>query len=72
MNGTWTTCTTKASMFQSSYSDGFQDSRKEGREEGRQAKKLAIACSLIGLLSVEVIAEKTGLDPETTAQLQPF
>ena len=65
MNGTWTTCTTKASLFQSSYSDGFQNSRKEGR----QAKKLAIARSLIGLLSVEVIAEKTGLDPETTAQL---
>ena len=46
----------QASMFLSSYGDGF--------DEGRKAEKLAIARSLIGLLSTEVIAEKTGLSRE--------
>ncbi|HRX71050.1 MAG TPA: hypothetical protein P5329_07740, partial [Candidatus Competibacteraceae bacterium] len=71
----------QASMFLSSYGDGFNEGRKEGREEGReeglqqgieqgrQAEKLALARSLIGLLGIEVIAEKTGLNQETIRQL---
>ena len=63
----------QASMFLSSYGDGFHEGRKgglqEGLDQGRQAEKLAIARSLIGILSVEVIAEKTGLSRETIEQL---
>jgi len=51
----------QASMFMSSYGDGFH--------EGRKAEKLAIAQSLIGILSVEVIAEKTGLSREAIEEL---
>jgi hypothetical protein len=51
----------QASMFMSSYGDGFN--------EGRKAEKLAIAQSLIGILSVEVIAEKTGLSREVIEEL---
>ncbi|MCB1777414.1 MAG: Rpn family recombination-promoting nuclease/putative transposase [Candidatus Competibacteraceae bacterium] len=63
----------QASMFMSSYGDGFHEGRKEGlqegMEQGRHAEKLAIARSLIGILSVEVIAEKTGLSREAIEQL---
>lgn len=51
----------QASMFLSSYGDGF--------DEGRKAEKLAIARSLIGILSAEVIAEKTGLGREAIEEL---
>jgi predicted transposase/invertase (TIGR01784 family) len=51
----------QASIFQSSYGDGFN--------EGRKAERLAIARSLIGILSVEVIAEKTGLSREAIEEL---
>ncbi len=55
----------QASIFQSSYGDGFH----EGIKEGRQAEKLAIARSLLDVLSVEVIMEKTGLSKEIIEQL---
>jgi predicted transposase/invertase (TIGR01784 family) len=67
----------QASMFQSSYGDGFKEGIKEGIQQGidqginqgRQAEKQAIARSLIGILGVEVIAEKTGLTREAIEQL---
>jgi len=63
----------QASIFLSSYGDGFNDGIKEGRqqviEQGRQAEKLAIARSLLDVLSVEVIMEKTGLSKEIIEQL---
>ena len=52
MSVTRTTCIIRPAC----YGDGF--------DEGRKAEKLAIARSLIGLLSTEVIAEKTGLSRE--------
>ena len=67
----------QASMFLSSYGDGLHEGRKEGLQEGlqqgldqgRQEATLALARSLIGVLSVEVIAEKTGLSREIIEQL---
>ncbi len=63
----------QASMFLSSYGDGYSDGRDEGLQkgidQGRQVEKLAIARSLIGLLSIEVIAEKTGLSREVIEDL---
>ncbi|TVR58354.1 MAG: Rpn family recombination-promoting nuclease/putative transposase [Candidatus Competibacteraceae bacterium] len=67
----------QASMFLSSYGDGFHEGRKEGLQEGlqqgldqgRQEATLALARSLIGVLSVEVIAEKTGLSREVIESL---
>lgn len=67
----------QASMFLSSYGDGLHEGRKEGLqqglqqglEQGRQAEKLVIARSLVGILSTEVIAEKTGLSRDVIEQL---
>jgi predicted transposase/invertase (TIGR01784 family) len=65
----------QASLFESSYGDGWREGRKEGceegREEGREEEKRTIARNLIGVLSVEVIAEKTGLSPEVIQRLIP-
>jgi len=61
----------QASLFESSYGDGWREGRKEGREEGREEEKRAIARNLIGVLSMEVIAEKTGLSPEVIQRLIP-
>ena len=76
----------QASMFQSSYGDGFHDGIKQGVEQGiekgieegiekgiekgRQSEKMAIARSLLGILSIDVIAEKTGLSRKTIEQLK--
>ena len=64
----------QASIFQSSYGDGFNDGIKQGiekgMEKGRHSEKMAIARSLLGILSVDVIAEKTGLSRATIEQLQ--
>jgi len=59
----------QASMFLSSYGDGLNEGIKKGIDQGRQAEKLAIARSLLGILSIEVIAEKTGLSLEAIEQL---
>ncbi|MCB1797098.1 MAG: hypothetical protein KDJ70_22265, partial [Candidatus Competibacteraceae bacterium] len=71
----------QASMFLSSYGNGFNEGRKEGLgkglqqglqqglDQGRQEATLALARSLIGLLSIEVIAEKTGLSQEVIESL---
>jgi predicted transposase/invertase (TIGR01784 family) len=67
----------QASMFLSSYGDGFNQGIKQGIEQGieqgidrgRLAEKIAIARSLLGIIDIEVIAEKTGLSREAIQQL---
>jgi len=53
--------------------DYFSDmsySKEEGREEGARSKALAIATSLLDILDVETIAEKTQLSIETVKELK--
>lgn len=51
----------QASMFDSSYGDGYGDGHKDGIEKGQYLEKLAIAKSLLDVLDIEIIMQKTGL-----------
>lgn len=47
-----------------------EEGRREGRQEGRSAAQLEIAESLLDILDVETIAEKTGLTVEQVRKLK--
>jgi hypothetical protein len=42
------------------YGDGFNEGIKQGIDRGRLAERIAIARSLLGIIDIEVIAEKPG------------
>ncbi|PID82175.1 MAG: transposase, partial [Clostridiales bacterium] len=44
--------------------EGMEKGRKEGIEEGKKSEKIEIAKSLLDILDVDTIAEKTGLSIE--------
>jgi len=53
------------------YQKGHQKGHQEGRQEGGQAKQLEITLKLLEIgLSIELVAEGTGLSVEQVQQLQ--
>jgi predicted transposase/invertase (TIGR01784 family) len=55
--------------LQQGLQEGLQQGLQQGREEGVQASRREIARSLVGLLPLEVIAERTGLAMEEVEAL---
>lgn len=52
--------------------EGLQEGRQEGRQEGLMAGKREVARSLLGVLPLEVISEKTGLSVAELEALQQY
>lgn len=50
--------------------EGRREGRQEGERKGRSAAQLEIAESLLDILDVETIAEKTGLTVEQVCKLK--
>lgn len=48
---------------------GLERGKEEGKKEGKEEERLEIAQNLIGLLDVQIIAERTGLSLETVLKL---
>jgi len=58
-------------FYQEVKAEGHQEGRQEGHQEGRQEKQLEIALKLLELgLSIELVAEGTGLSVEQVQQFQ--
>ena len=50
--------------------DRISEAEERGIEEGSRLKAMEVARQLLGILEIEVIAEKTGLSPETVESLR--
>ena len=49
--------------------EGKEEGKKEGKQEGKQEKAKEIARELLDILSIEMIAKKTGLTIEEVKKL---
>lgn len=63
-------CQAITEMIEDGRREGEALGRREGEALGRQAEKISVAKNLLDVLSIEVIAEKTGLDIETVKALR--
>lgn len=50
--------------------EGKREGKREGKEEGKKEKAKEIARELLDILSIEMIAKKTGLTIEEVKKLQ--
>ena len=58
-------------FYQEVSAEGYQEGHQKGRQEGVQEKQLEIALKLLDLgLSIQLVAEGTGLSVEQVQQLQ--
>ncbi len=57
-------------MFLHDNRNAVAKAHQQGRQEGRQEERMEIAHALLGVLSIELISQKTGLSVEEVQQLQ--